>query len=93
MIITIIIKRICQSKSIYFKGILIISVAKHIFVCENMLAGPSKYKFLIIRNRVECIWTSLMVFLAMAKTIQTNKNNIQETNHERTADFYYYPNL
>ena len=43
-----------------------------------MLAGPSKYKFLIIRNRVECIWTSLMVFLAMAKTIQTNKNNIQE---------------
>ena len=93
MIITIIIKRICQSKSIYFKGILIISVAKHIFVCENMLAGPSKYKFLIIRNRVEYIWTSLMVFLAMAKTIQTNKNNIQETNYERTADFYYYPNL
>ena len=43
-----------------------------------MLAGSSKYKFLIIRNRVEYIWTSLMVFLAMAKTIQTNKNNIQE---------------
>ena len=93
MIKSIIIIRISQLKCLLFKEILIISVAKHIFVCENMLAGPSKYKFLIIRNRVECIWTSLMVFLAMAKTIQTNKNNIQETNHERTADFYYYPNL
>lgn len=38
-----------------------------------MLAGPSKHKFLIIRNRVEYIWTSLMVFLAMAKTTQTKK--------------------
>ena len=52
---------------------LIIVVAKYIFVCENMLAGPSKHKFLIIRNRVEYIWTSLMVFLAMAKTTQTKK--------------------
>lgn len=93
MIITNIVFWFSQLKCSYFKGLLIISVAKYIFVCENMLAGPSKYKFLIIRNRVEYIWTSLMVFLAMAKTIQTNKNNIQETNYERTADFYYYPNL
>ena len=57
-----------------------------------MLAGPSKHKFLIIRNRVEYIWTSLMVFLAMAKTTQTKKKYTGE-DYERTADFYYYPNL
>ena len=73
MIITITIKRISQLKFPNLKEKLIIVVAKYIFVCENMLAGPSKHKFLIIRNRVEYIWTSLMVFLAMAKTTQTKK--------------------